>query len=133
MATLPHNFTGRDRSRRGWEADRRGRSAEETAQLALEREGWIILARRLRTGAGEIDMVAEKDGLLAVIEVKARSSLADAAAALSARQQARLVAATEIMLAMNPQWGAGGVRFDLLLVDATGVVRRIADAFRGSG
>jgi putative endonuclease len=130
---LPPDFFARDRSRRGWEADRRGRSAEEAARSALEREGWIILARRLRTGAGEIDMVAEKDGLLAVIEVKARSSLADAAAALSIRQQARLVAATEIMLAMNPQWGVEGVRFDLLLVDAAGVVRRIADAFRGSG
>jgi putative endonuclease len=101
--------------------------------LALERDGWRILARRLRTSAGEIDMVAEKDGLLAVVEVKARRSLADAAASLSDRQQGRLIAATEIILADNPDWGAQGVRFDLLLVDALGVVRRIADAFRGSG
>jgi putative endonuclease len=78
-------------------------------------------------------MVAEKDGLLAIIEVKARPSLADAAASLSDRQQARLIAATEIILADNPDWGAQGVRFDLLLVDAAGVVRRIADAFRGNG
>ena len=78
-------------------------------------------------------MVAEKDGLLAIVEVKARPSLADAAASLSDRQQARLIAATEIILANNPHWGAQGVRFDLLLVDAAGVVRRIADAFRGNG
>jgi putative endonuclease len=122
-----------DRSRRGQEADRRGRSAEEAAGLALERDGWSILARRLRTPAGEIDMVAEKDGLLAIVEVKARPSLADAAASLSVRQQARLVGAAEILLARNPHWGTEGVRFDLLLVDAAGSVRRIIDAFRGDG
>lgn len=121
------------RSRRGQAADRRGRSAEDAARSELEWDGWRILARRIRTSAGEIDMVAEKDGLLAIIEVKARPSLADAAASLSDRQQARLIAATEIILADNPDWGAQGVRFDLLLVDAAGVVRRIADAFRGNG
>jgi putative endonuclease len=121
------------RSRRGQAADRRGRSAESAAQAALERDGWKILARRLRTSAGEIDLVAEKEGLLAFVEVKARPMLADAAASLSDRQQARLILAAEIILANNPLWGTEGVRFDLLLVDAAGVVRRIADAFRGNG
>ncbi len=86
---------------------------------------------RLRTAAGEIDIVAERDGLLAVVEVKARPSLADAAAALSPRQRARLFAAAEILLAEHPEWGANGVRFDVIVVDAAGAVRRIADAFRG--
>jgi putative endonuclease len=121
------------RSRRGRAADARGRFAEDSATAALEREGWNILARRLRTSAGEIDMVAEKEGLLAIIEVKARPRLADAAAALSIRQQTRLIAATEIILASNPQWGIEGVRFDMMLVDSAGVVRRIMDAFRGNG
>jgi putative endonuclease len=121
------------RSRRGQAAYKLGRSAETAAQVALERDGWKILACRLRTSAGEVDMVAEKEGLLAIVEVKARTLLADAAASLSERQQARLVSATEIILANNPLWGTAGVRFDLLLVDAAGVVRRIADAFRGNG
>ena len=89
-----------------------------------------MLARRLRTEAGEVDMLAERDGLLALIEVKARPRLADAAVALMPRQQARLLAAAEIILADHPEWGRAGVRFDLLLVDAAGRVRRIADAFR---
>jgi putative endonuclease len=122
-----------ERSRRGQEADRRGRSAEEAARSALELDGWSVLARRVRTPAGEIDMVVEKDGLLAIVEVKARPSLAAAAASLSFRQQARLVGAAEIVLAENPHWGKQGVRFDLLLVDAAGSVRRIVDAFRGDG
>ena len=121
------------RSCRGWAADRLGRRAEDAAGLALERDGWNILARRLRTSAGEVDLVAQKDGLLAIVEVKARSCLADAAFSLSERQQARLISATEIILANNPDWGPQGVRFDLLLVDAAGMVRRIADAFRGNG
>jgi putative endonuclease len=121
------------RSRRGQVADQRGRSAEYAAEAALKQDGWDILARRLRTSAGEIDIVAEKDGLLAIVEVKARPRLADAAAALSIRQQARLFAATEIVLANYPHWGANGVRFDMILVDRANVVRRIADAFRGSG
>lgn len=75
-------------------------------------------------------MLAERDGLLALIEVKARPCLADAATALTPRQQARLLAAAEIVLAEHPEWGRAGVRFDLLLVDAAGRVRRIADAFR---
>jgi|SRR5580658_5173870 putative endonuclease len=121
-----------NRSLRGQIADKRGRGAEDAAAAALEQRGWSILARRLRTSAGEIDLVAEKDGLLAIVEVKARSRLADAAAALSVRQRARLVAATEIILVEHPHWGAEGVRFDLLVVDAAGVVRRISDAFRGN-
>jgi putative endonuclease len=120
-----------NRSRRGQLADKRGRLAEEIATVALIKDGWTILRRRLRTPAGEIDLIAEKDGLLVVVEVKARASLADAAYALTKRQQARLLAATDILLATNPDWGAQGVRFDMLLVDPAGVVRRIADAFRG--
>lgn len=107
-----------------------GQDAEAAACAALARDGWTVLARRLRTEAGEVDVVAERDGLLAVIEVKARPTLAEAAAALSARQRLRLLAAAEIVLAEHPGWGRAGVRFDVLLVNAAGDVRRIADAFR---
>jgi len=96
----------------------------------LKRDGWAVLARRLRTAAGEIDMIAERDGLLVIVEVKQRPTLAGAAWALGAGQRARLVAAAGIVLAENPSWGAAGVRFDVLLVDASGQVRRVADAFR---
>ncbi len=82
------------------------------------------------TEAGEIDIVAERQGLLAFIEVKARPVLSEAAAALSSRQRARLLAAGEIVLAKHPEWGRAGVRFDVMLVDAAGQVRRIVDAFR---
>lgn len=115
---------------RGRRAQALGVDAEEAACAVLAAEGWRVLARRLRTPAGELDVVAERDGLLAFVEVKARPDLAGAAHALSARQRGRLLAAAEIVLAENPGWGRAGVRFDVLLVDAAGRVRRIADAFR---
>ncbi|HST75842.1 MAG TPA: YraN family protein [Acetobacteraceae bacterium] len=111
----------------------RGIDAEAAACAALEADGWTVLGRRLRTKAGEVDAVAEKAGLLAIVEVKARPTLGEAAEAVSVRQRARLIAAAGCLLADHPGWGAAGVRFDVLVVDAAGVVRRIADAFRDEG
>ena len=118
------------RAARGRRAHASGLDAEAIAMAALEADGWRILARRVRTPAGEIDAAAEKDGLLAIVEVKHRPTLAGAAAAIGHRQQARLMQAAQVLLAANPDWGAQGVRFDVLVVDAVGAVRRIADAFR---
>jgi putative endonuclease len=120
----------RSREASGSRAHALGIDAEAAACAALEHDGWTVLARRLRTVSGEVDAVAERDGLLAIVEVKARPTLADAAAALTPRQQRRLLAAGEAILAEHPDWGAAGVRFDVLLVDQAGMVRRIADAFR---
>ena len=124
-----------DRKQRGGRAYALGVTAEDAGCAALSLDGWTVLARRLRTAAGEVDVVAGKDGVLAIIEVKARPTLSGAALSLSARQRARLLAAGEILLAGHPEWadagwGVAGVRFDVLLVDAAGSVRRIADAFR---
>ncbi len=109
--------------------------AEAAACAALARDGWTILLRRARTAAGEIDIVAEHrpphaPSLLAFIEVKARPRLAEAAAALSLRQQARLLTAAAILQGQHPDWVHDGIRFDVLLVNEAGAVRRIADAFR---
>ncbi len=118
------------RRQRGRTAYASGIAAEDAACAALTADGWAILARRLRTKAGEVDAVAEKAGILSIVEVKARPTLAEAATALTARQQARLLGACEIILGEHPDWGANGVRFDVLLVNPAGQVRRIADAFR---
>ncbi len=107
-----------------------GLQAEESACRALVADGWNILGRRLRTKSGEIDAVADKAGLLAFVEVKARPTLAMAAEAVLPRQQMRLLAAAEILLAENPGWGAEGIRFDVILVDPNQRIRRVKDAIR---
>ena len=111
-------------------ADARGRQAEQRAAAALAAEGWSVLAQRVRTPAGEIDLVAERAGLLAFVEVKARATLTEAAFALGAAQRARLLRAAEWWMGANPAHGTAGVRFDVMLVDGAGLVRRIVDAFR---
>jgi putative endonuclease len=129
MTTTPRA----SRSLRGGRAHASGVDAEALACAALERAGWTLLARRVRTAAGEVDAIAERDGLVAFLEVKRRATLTGAAWALTARQRTRLLGAAEILLAEHPDWGRAGVRFDVLLVDAAGAVRRIADAFRQDG
>jgi putative endonuclease len=118
------------RRHRGQTAYASGIAAEAAACAALIADGWTIHARRMRTKAGEVDAVAEKAGILAIVEVKYRRTLAQAAGALTVRQQSRLAAACDIILGEHPDWGANGVRFDILVVDPAGSVRRIADAFR---
>ena len=125
--------TRRRRARTGRSSQSLGVRAEARAIEALAADGWTIVGRRLRTAAGEVDLVATREGLTAFVEVKSRPSLSDAAASLGARQQARLVAAAGLLLAANPDWGLAGVRFDVVLVDQAGRVRRIADAFRDEG
>jgi putative endonuclease len=114
----------------GQRSQAQGMDAEALACAALAADGWTILRRRARTKAGEIDVVAERDGMLAFVEVKRRPTLAQAAHALGARQRARLLAAADSLLAEHPEWGRAGVRFDVIVVDDAGQVRRIADAFR---
>ena len=107
-----------------------GLEAERLACCALQRDGFAILGRRVRTPAGEIDAIAERQGLTVFVEVKARRSLACAAAALQPRQQARLLGAAEILLGEHPEWGRNGVRFDVIAVDSSGRIRRVKDALR---
>ncbi len=118
------------RSQRGRIAYAVGIAAEDAACAVLVKDGWTIHARRLRTKAGEVDAIAEKDGILAIVEIKARPTLAEAALSVTARQQSRLLGACDLILGEHPDWGANGVRFDILVVNPAGQVRRIADAFR---
>jgi putative endonuclease len=130
LGNAPYPVAVHTRRQRGQAAYASGIAAEDAACAALIEDGWTIHARRLRTKAGEVDAVAEKAGILSIIEVKSRPTLAEAATALTVRQRLRLVGACELILGEHPDWGANGVRFDILVVDPGGKVRRIVDAFR---
>jgi len=49
-----------------------GRSAEDIAARHLEAEGFTVLWRNVRIGALEVDIVAKKDDLVAIVEVRSR-------------------------------------------------------------
>ena len=106
-----------------------GRGAEDGVARQLEKQGFTVLARRLRTGVGEIDLVVADAERLVFVEVKARFCLVDAAYAVSARQQARLLEAASVALAQHEDWARDEIRFDVALV-AGGRIEILADAIR---
>ena len=69
-------------------AFRLGLSAESRAAMVLIAKGYRILARRFKTPAGEIDIVARRRRVLVFVEVKARERADDAAEAVTDRSQA---------------------------------------------
>lgn len=109
-------------------AHARGVAAEDRAARLLEAQGFSILARRARTKAGEIDLIARRGDLLVFCEVKQRASLAAAAESLLARQQRRIAAAAAAWLAGRPELAALEMRFDAILI-AGGMVEHLAAAF----
>lgn len=113
--------------RRAW---RWGHLAEAVCALDLRLRGYRVIARRLRCPLGEIDIVARRGRILAVIEVKARGDGADAAAAISARQRDRITRAAGWLLAARPDLAALDVRFDAMLVSPWRRPRHLRDAWR---
>ena len=111
-------------------AERRGRFAEWLCRWHLRLRGWQIVARGWRCPAGEIDLVARRGKILAIIEVKSRSEAAAAANALTPRQRRRIARATEALIASRPDLAALGVRFDLMLVAARRLPLHLTDAWR---
>lgn len=117
------------RGRRGAVACLAGSLAEDAAAARYEATGHTILARRWRGAAGEVDLICRKGDCVVFVEVKAGADHARAAGRLGRRQMDR------ICLAANEYCGAlpGGLltemRFDAALVDWTGRVEVIENAF----
>jgi putative endonuclease len=97
-------------------AEQQGRQAEQQAADFLQSAGWEILATRVKTRSGEIDLIAAKQGVTAFIEVKARASRDEALLAVTPRQAKRIIAAANYWLAANPKALEGDCRFDIILV-----------------
>jgi putative endonuclease len=110
-------------------AETLGRLAEDDVASLWRAKGFAVLAQRLRTGAGEIDLVLADGETLVFVEVKARKSLAEAAYAVSPRQQARLLEAASLALACHEDWLRPSIRFDVALVCGSSI-EQIEDAIR---
>lgn len=78
-----------------------GRLGEDFAALFLEQNGYKITSRNFRTRLGEIDIIAEKDGIISFVEVKTRSqnSLYSPREAVTISKQKKIIkAASEYIL-----------------------------------
>ena len=115
----------------------RGRAGEAAAAQALTARGYRVVARNLRMGRGEIDLVCEHGGDIVFVEVKARrgAEFGTPAEAVTARKQRALLALAARYLARTGR-GDRTCRFDVVEVwlDPAGRPDRLEvlrDAFRG--
>jgi len=86
----------------GGRAREQGRGAEWLAALWLMLKGYQVLGFRLRSRAGEIDILARRGGVLAVVEVKRRRTLEAALTAILPDQAQRLATAGEAVRRHKP-------------------------------
>lgn len=114
-------------------AYRRGLDAEDTAVSLYEEAGYTLIGERIRTPAGEIDLIVSRGDLVVFIEVKQRRSLNAAAEAISPRQQRRITDAAAIWLSRNPSFASHAMRFDAVLITPGGRTRQITDAYQADG
>ena len=111
-------------------AQRRGKIAELLCRLHLRLHGWRILAAGWRCPSGEIDILARRGQVLAIIEVKSRSDVGSAAAAILPRQRRRITRAASAFLAARPDLAALAPQFNVMLVAPLRLPRHLADAWR---
>ncbi len=111
-------------------AERRGRLAEWLCLWHLRLRGWRIVARGWRCPSGEIDIIARRGRVLAIIEVKSRGEIGVAATALAPRQRRRIARAAEAFLGARPDLAGLDLRFDVMLVARRRLPRHWHDAWR---
>lgn len=111
-------------------AEASGRQAEAIAARFLTERGWTILARRVRTPVGEVDIVMRRPDLLAFVEVKARATAAALDLALDRRRLLRVAAAAEILI---PRYARPGddIRIDAVLIAPGRLPRHLEHVWQG--
>lgn len=110
-----------------------GKKAEDLAAEYLVKNGYKILVRNFRFKKNEIDIIAEKDNKIVVVEVKARSTdffILPQEAVTKSKIKAIVLAANHFMEEFNKKQE---VRFDIISVlpdpDGQLEIEHIQDAF----
>lgn len=110
-------------------AERNGRRGETLAALWLWLSGWRVLARRVKTRRGEVDIVARRGHMLACVEVKWRATAAEWATAIDERRLRRVADAAELIARRYMRHG-DDLRIDVILIAPGRWPRRIANAWQ---
>jgi putative endonuclease len=108
---------------------RSGRRGEFLCRWHLRLHGWRIVAAGWRCPSGEIDIIAQRRGVLAAIEVKFRADIDRAAEAILARQRRRIARAAAAFLLRRPDLADLSLRFDVMLVAPRHWPRHLPDAW----
>ena len=94
----------------------RGHRAEWLAAALLMSKGYRILARRLKTPVGEIDLIAVRGRRLAFVEVKQRRTVLDCEASITVRTSQRVHRAASLWVARKPRFHEHDQGFDLVFI-----------------
>ena len=111
-----------------------GELGERIAERWLRRAGWRVLQRRFRSGHRDIDLVVERDGTVAFVEVKARrgSRFGQPVEAVNWRKQKELCKSARVWIDRHGRTPEV-YRFDVIgvLMENERVrIRHVPDAFR---
>lgn len=111
-----------------------GKIAEDMAADFLQKNGYKILTRNFRFQKAEIDIITEKDDLIIIVEVKARSTdvfMLPQEAVTKTKIRSIVLAANHYMEEYNKQ---NEVRFDIISVlpdeNKNLIIHHITDAFQ---
>lgn len=110
-----------------------GQKGEDKACSYLVSHGYSIVERNWRTRSGEIDIIAQKDGVLVFAEVKTLPSgdLETLSHELNGRKQKKILETAKLFLIKHRKYNESIIRFDVLVVDMPlfSEVYHIEDAF----
>lgn len=97
-----------------------GQSAESMAERLLRKKGYRILERNYRIAGGELDLIADDQGTLVFLEVKARRGkrFGGAPYAITMRKKQQIIKLALCYLSRHDLTNTD-CRFDVILADAT--------------
>ena len=108
-----------------------GLAAEEAVAAHYGSGGYETAARRWRSKAGEIDLIARDGDGFIFVEVKRARDFARAAERVSRRQLGRIWRAAELWLADTPNGTNTKARVDVALVDGSGRIEVLENVLIG--
>ncbi|MDR1257306.1 MAG: YraN family protein [Spirochaetaceae bacterium] len=110
-----------------------GNRGEDRAATFLEAAGFQIIARNVRSPAGEIDIVAVDHGTLAFVEVKAWTAygIENLEYGINKKKRQRIIETSKFFLENHRKYRDMSIRYDIVFIQADAVTH-IASAFTES-
>ena len=112
----------------------KGKLAELLAAAYMFCHGYRIIGRRFITGrgtrAGEVDLICVKNRTVIFMEIKQRSSLDNAAYAISQEQRLRIIKGAQNFLKYHAKYRGFDIRFDALLISFPFKICHIKNAWQ---
>jgi putative endonuclease len=96
-------------------------------------KGYRVIARRFKTSQGEVDIIARKKDVVAMVEVKARATLLEAMEAVDHSTMRRIEAAGDIWLSRQRDYARLNIRYDLVAILPRKLPVHVKSLFQASG